>query len=481
MTTLELQDIQGIIVRGYSNLEAACFVLLGIQNAAATRKWLSTLVNQIQNGLDRPSDTSLNIAFTYEGLKALDLNQETLDTFPTEFREGMTAPDKSRILGDLGDNSPNLWKWGGPNSASVHILLMLYATDDAKLTAFYETLSKAFVGAGAKQIYKLDTFTLKDEQGGFKEHFGFRDAIGQPIVEGLSKVGSPDNTVKAGEFILGYSNEYGLFTETPTVSAEHDRQNHLPSGQNSSEEHDLGRNGSYVVFRQLSQKVQEFWRFLDDATQQSNGTSDPNARLKLAAKMVGRWPSGTPLVKALEQDNPDLEDKNEFAYHHSDPHGFKCPFGAHIRRSNPRDSLEPSPGTEKSIAVNKTHRLLRRGRTYGTPVAASLDPQDILNAEASGERGLHFICISANVSRQFEFIQQTWINNPKFKGLYSDTDPLIGDRHPGEISATDIFTEQAIPIRKRVMGLPQFVVVRGGAYFFLPGIRAFRYLTSIQP
>jgi deferrochelatase/peroxidase EfeB len=110
-----------------------------------------------------------------------------------------------------------------------------------------------------------------------------------------------------------------------------------------------------------------------------------------------------------------------------------------------------------------------------------LDPQDILNAEASGERGLHFICISANVNRQFEFIQQTWMNNPKFKGLYSDTDPLIGDRNPGNAWTTDIFTEQAIPIRKRVMGLPQFVVVRGGAYFFLPGIRAFRYLTSIQP
>lgn len=477
MDSLELQDIQGIIIRGYSNLEAACFVLLRIQDAAAARRWLGSLTEQIQTGSERPSETSLNIAFTYSGLVALGLDQQTLDTFSTEFREGMAAPYKSRILGDHGDNAPDLWDWGGPNS-DIHILLMLYAIDAAKLAGFYEALAEIFAASGVEQIRKLETFNLRDEQGGFREHFGFRDAIGQPIIAGLSKVGSPDNTVKAGEFILGYTNEYGRLTETPTVSAQQDQQNLLP--QASAEEHDLGRNGSYLVFRQLGQKVQEFWRFLDGVTQ-TNGSSNPEARVKLAAKMVGRWPSGTPLVLAPNQDSSTidhLENQDEFGYHHSDPHGFKCPMGAHIRRSNPRDSLEPDPGTPKSIAINKTHRLLRRGRAYGMPIAASLNPQDMLEAQDTGERGLHFICISANISRQFEFVQQTWMNNPKFNGLYSESDPLTGDRHPGD-GAADQFTEQAQPVRKRVTGLPNFVAVRGGAYFFLPGIRAFRYLTFI--
>ncbi|WP_219904746.1 Dyp-type peroxidase [Stenomitos frigidus] len=479
MSTLELQDIQGIIIRGYSNLDAACFVLLGIQDAAAARRWLGTLTDRIQNGQDHPSETCLNLAFTYDGLSALGLDQAMLDTFPTEFREGMTPPYKSRVLGDHGDNAPAVWDWGGTHSPSIHILLLLYATDDARLMTFYEAFAEAFASNGVTLIRRLDTFTLKDEHGGFREHFGFRDAIGQPIVEGLSKTGSPDNTIKAGEFILGYPNEYGLLTETPTVSAQHDRQNLLPEGQNGFGGHDLGRNGSYVVFRQLSQKVQAFWQFLEGATQHADGTSDPDARVRLASKLVGRWPSGTPLVKAPDHDRPDSGDKDEFAYHDADPHGFKCPMGAHIRRSNPRDSLAPQPGTPKSIAVNKTHRLLRRGRTYGTPLTDSLKPQDLLQTEDSGERGLHFICVSANIARQFEFVQQTWMNSPKFNGLYSDTDPLVGDRAPGDAGAATHFTEQAQPLRKRVTGLPNFVVVRGGAYFFLPSIRACRYLASL--
>ena len=479
MYTLDLNDIQGIIIRGYSNLEVAAFLLLGIQNPAAAKQWLSKL--QVQNGQEKPSDTSLNIAFTYKGLKALGIDDSTLKTFPTEFQEGMTADHRRRFLGDSGESAPEKWDWGGPKTADVHILLMLYATNDEKLADFYTSLANEFDSNGVQLIKKLDTFPLKDKENELREHFGFRDAIGQPIIEGLSKVGSPANTIKAGEFILGYPNEYGLYTETPRVKAQLDQQDILPAEEGNSGNHDLGRNGSYLVFRQLGQKVQDFWRFLDDKTKELDGTSNPEARMRLAAKMVGRWPSGTPLVKAPDRDNPDMTNKDDFDYHKTDPYGFRCPFSAHIRRSNPRDTLEPEPGSQKSIDLTKKRRLLRRGRTYGAPLVPSLDPQDMLNAQESGERGIHFICINANISRQFEFVQQTWINNPKFNGLYSDTDPLLGDRNPGEIGATDTFTEQSQPVRKRITGLPQFVVVRGGAYFFLPSIRALQYLASIRP
>ncbi len=482
MSHLELQDIQSIIASGCGNLKAAAYVLLHIQDAPLARQWLSNLLDRVQTSQDPPSDLCLNIAFTYEGLTTLGLHQSTLSTFPTEFKEGMTEANRSRILGDHEDseNDPKLWVWGGtnPQQTRVHILLLLYATDDEQLDEFCTTLVEQLPKGGVEFILKLDTFTLKDEAGRFREHFGFQDGISQPIIEGLNRVGSPDNTIKAGEFILGYNNEYNLLAESPRVKPDLDPHNILPPGEFAF--HDLGRNGSYLVFRHLSQKVEEFWRFLEEVTQNPDGSSNPEERLKFAAKMVGRWPSGTSLVQSPDRDDPNVIDKNDFAYHHVDPQGFRCPFGAHIRRSNPRDSLDPAPGTERSIAINKTHRLLRRGRTYGEPISPSFDPEAILNNPNPGERGIHFICINANINRQFEFVQHTWVNNPKFNGLYEETDPLVGDRHPGKMGNTDIFTIPGKPIRKRIKNLPQFVVVRGGAYFFLPGIKAIRYLASIS-
>ncbi|MBF2073152.1 MAG: peroxidase [Synechococcales cyanobacterium C42_A2020_086] len=479
MDSLDLQDIQGIIARGYGNLNAAAYLLLHIQDATLTKPWLAKLADQVQTSQDRPGNRCLNLAITYQGLAALGLPESSLSTFPTEFQEGMTEPNRSRVLGDHGSNNPQFWQWGGthPAQPTVHLLLLLYARDDRQLAELVAELVEPFPASGIKLIGKLDTQPLKDEQGGFREHFGFRDAISQPLIEGLHPSRAPEHTIKAGEFILGYPNEYNLLTESPRVKPELDPHNLLPLGEFGS--HDLGRNGSYLVFRQLSQDVVGFWRFLDRATQHADGSSNPDARLHLAAKMVGRWPSGTSLVQSPDGDDPSVGDKNNFAYHHEDAQGLRCPFGAHVRRSNPRDSLGPAPGTEQSIAVNKTHRLLRRGRTYGAPISDSFDPDEILTAQSPGERGIHFICINANISRQFEFVQHTWINNPKFSGLYDETDPLIGDRSPGKLGNTNRFTEPACPFRNRTHELPQFVVVRGGAYFFLPGINALRYLATL--
>jgi Dyp-type peroxidase family len=481
MNHLELQDIQGIIARGYGNLKSAAYVLLHIQDPALARQWLGNSIDRVQTCQDKPTDRCLNIAFTYEGLQTLGLPPLTLTSFPTEFQEGMTEPNRSRILGDRegSDNDPKSWLWGGTAAPqSVHILLLLYAIDDGQLSELYTAVTDELAHNGVNPILKLDTLLVEDERGYFREHFGFRDAIGQPIIQGLNRTGSADNTVKAGEFILGYPNQYNLLTESPRVEPECDPRNILPLGEFGY--HDLGRNGSYLVFRQLEQKVEEFWCFLDRVTQNSDGSSNPAARLQLAAKMVGRWPSGTSLVQAPDRDDPTIVDRNDFAYYHSDPQGLRCPIGAHVRRSNPRDSLDPAPGTEKSIAVNKTHRLLRRGRPYGKPIDLSFDRDAIFNNPPAGERGIHFLCINANISRQFEFVQHTWLDNPKFSGLDRETDPLVGDRHTGNIGNTAIFTEQAVPIRKQVSGLPQWVVVRGGAYFFLPGIRAIQYLISIS-
>ena len=123
--------------------------------------------------------------------------------------------------------------------------------------------------------------------------------------------------------------------------------------------------------------------------------------------------------------------------------------------------------------------MLREHRGGVIATLLPLRNDEHAGADPSGERGLHFICLGANLSRQFEFVQHTWANNPKFNGLYDDPDPLIGDRDPRGKGKQGTFTEQARPVRRRTTGMPSFVGIRGGAYFFLPGVRALRYLAAL--
>jgi Dyp-type peroxidase family len=195
--------------------------------------------------------------------------------------------------------------------------------------------------------------------------------------------------------------------------------------------------------------------------------------VRLAAKCVGRWPSGAPLALSPEKDDPTLSDADDFGYYEKDPHGFACPIGSHIRRSNPRDSLGPDP--ETALKSANRHRILRRGRSYGD---RPKDPR----VEDGVDRGLHFICLNSDLERQFEFIQHTWINNSVFGGLNGEVDPLIGNitklsDEQGRNRA--IMTVQDDPLRTRVHNMASFITVKGGAYFFLPSITAMRYLASL--
>jgi Dyp-type peroxidase family len=463
---LDLDDIQGIVTRGYRDLRAATYLLLRIGDPALARAWLDTIAAEVTTAQVNPTASAVNVACTPSGLQRLGLASDALAAFSLEFTGGMATLHRSRMLGDQDDSAPERWSWGGPDNEPVDILLALYASDWTALATLYDSHASRFAPSGLEQVAKLETSDLGDV-----EHFGFRDGVSQPVIEGIPIPSTPANTIKAGEFLLGYPNEYGLYTDRPLLPRAADPANILPLDAAGSDRADLGRNGAYLVFRQLRQDVRGFWRFLDAATKQPDGTSDAAARVRLAARMVGRWQSGAPLVQAPETDNPSLATFNDFAYFQTDAEGIRCPIGAHIRRSNPRDSLDPNPGSAGSISVGKRHRIIRRGREYGKPVPTD----ELLSAlphTEDDERGLHFLCVTANIARQFEFIQHTWVNNPKFDRLYDDADPLLGVH--GLDGAT--FTVQATPVRQRVTSLPRFVTVRGGAYFFLPGIRALRYL-----
>jgi Dyp-type peroxidase family len=468
---LEVADVQGIVVRGYADLPAACYVMAQFDATESPGSWLGDVLGSVSSGAVKPVDAAVNVAFTASGLQKLGLGGADLNAFSAPFQEGMTEAYRARTLGDQGPNAPETWVWGGPNNPQVDVVLLLFARDAVGLTQVYQSQLAILSRHSCTEIVRLDTVDLRG-----KEHFGFHDGVSQPIIPGLSKKGTPNNTVNIGEFVLGYVNEYGLYTDRPLLEPQDDPRNHLPSDVAGSGKRDLGRNGSYVVFRHLSQDVDGFWNFVGrNAGEMSGSTSDPTAAsIALAARMVGRWPSGAPLVLAPDGDRADLADANDFDYFHADLDGLRCPLGSHVRRANPRNSLDPQPGSQESIAVGKRHRILRRGREYGSPRATPANPGKEDPADASADRGLYFICLSANIARQFEFVQHTWINNPKFRGLYADADPLVAPRKDGG----NTFTIQATPVRRRVSNLPQFVTVRGGAYFFLPGLRALRYLAS---
>jgi Dyp-type peroxidase family len=484
MSNLNLTEIQGIVARGYGELEAAAYLLLHVNDANPACHWLEQLRARVTTAAERPGERALNVALTYAGLQALGLHEQGLGTFPVELREGMTNAHRNRALGDHGDSAPERWLWGGPNTQAVHVLLMVFAKTDVALRAFIQELSDEFARAGVTLIGEpLVTAFLRDPASGCaKEHFGFCDALAQPFIPGMSKSDRKDreeNTIEPGEFILGYANEYGLYTESPTLPAERDPESLLPRSPASAGAPDIGYNGTYIVFRQLQQHVQRFWQFLDGVARDQNGESSAQERVRLASKMVGRWPSGAALVRTPEADDTRFARDNSFDYHADDAAGTKCPLGSHVRRTNPRDSLGPGPGTPKSVAINKRHRLLRRGRAYGPPVHPSLDPHNMLVPEDGIDRGLHFICVNANISRQFEFVQQTWTNNRKFAGLYEDADPIVGDHDPHRKGELGTFTEQRDSVRRRVTGIPPFVTTRGGAYFFLPSMSALRYLAAL--
>ncbi len=442
----ERDDIQGLVASGYVHLPRSAFALLTFDasDPRDARTWLRAIARTVTSASGRCERTSLNLALTFTGLQKLALPPATLSTFPVAFAEGMTSARRASILGD-DSRVAAPWSWGGEHTP-VDALLMVYGVTDDELAAFLaRALADAAAHGLAHVVAPLEGRIHEDRN----EHFGFADGIAQPVLASQRKhdpLARAGNVVRDGEFVLGYRNEYGAFANAPAL------------GLDGS----LGKNGTYLVFRQIEQDVAGLWNFIGSAAQ-----NDPDTQELLAAKIVGRWRSGAPIVTypGADPDPLELETATDDFVFRDDPHGFACPFGAHIRRANPRDGLRTSNDAAESLRRAARHRLLRRGRSYGARIA---DPRT-----ADGiERGLHFIAICADIERQFEFVQQTWINNPVFGGLVGEVDPLVGDQSQGDA----VMTIPGTLARVRVRGMTSFVTVRGGAYFFLPSLRALAWL-----
>ena len=482
----DFANVQGIVRYGYGRCDAARFVPLLITDEARARTWLRDLLSGARGLALRDArlaperdDVCINLALSYDGLRLVGLEAPLLAQFSREFQEGMAGdPQRSRALGDRGESAPERWRWGGPQNPTPHLMLMIYGGQTIVAEVYERCLAHAAIH-GLEEVLPLPpSLNLP----GFKEHFGFTDGIAQPQVEGLDDPSDErwhGNRVRLGEVLLGYPNEYGQFTERPLLSAESERQNLLPLDLGGSGKHDFARDGSYLVFRQLRQDVSAWWRSMDEATG-GRGREHPGSMVTLASKMMGRWPDGSSLATSRDGPAPaGRADQDAFDYAR-DPDGFGCPLGAHVRRANPRGSMPPERGgpstTDQALAIGRRHRIVRRGRSFGSPLDASMSPERLLAADAGDEeRGLHFMCLGANIARQFEFLQQAWLLNPKFQGLCDDVDPVLGAH--GSDGATG-FSVPALPLRKRYQTMSRFVSMLGGAYLFLPSFAALRYLAG---
>ncbi|HEY6349536.1 MAG TPA: peroxidase [Candidatus Angelobacter sp.] len=506
MPAVDFKDVQGIVRYGHAKMTEACYLLLNIRDAQATRKWLRKAPVTTAEEKDPLPTTALQIAFTSQGLAVLGVPETVIAGFSTEFISGIAGdPSRSRRLGDTEENSPTRWQWGSGQKIP-HAVVMLFA-GKGLLEGWRQSVKGEPWQAAFDEIECLSTTDM-----GGREPFGFIDGISQPDLDWQQtrKVSrncdqlTYGNQVCLGEFLLGYSNEYGRFTDRPLLDPQDPGSAELLPAPDQPAKKDLGLNGSYVVMRQLKQDVRGFWRFLDKAAD-----SNFEERYKLGEAMLGRRISdGAPLVDLINTPIPGVGSSgspekqkqdvklNQFTYD-SDVAGTRCPFGAHIRRGNPRNADIPGGrqgliahlihilgfGTKNVrddlIASTRFHRVLRRGREYGQ----ELSPENALQAGPSNEpeRGLQFVAVNANIQRQFEFVQNAWMARTKFDGLTEESDPLLGNRAPVPgCPFTNTFSlPQENGVRRRIMDVPQFITVRGGAYFFLPSMRALKYLCAI--
>ena len=437
--SLDFDDIQHFLM-SRPPARTARYEFLTFHSPSGGRAWLTGLIDKVGTAKAVGSNVAdarwVTVGFTANGLRALGLSESSLATFPEAFRQGMSA--RAEILGITGTNHPKHWI-GGLATPNLHAIAILFARDLTERERCRQEHEKYVMQCeGVELLSALDLEAIPPFDYAH-EHFGYRDRLSQPVIEGTGAEPTPGSgpPIKPGEFFLGYPDEDG-----PPVG--------MPQPET------LSRNGSYVAYLRMEEHVGAFRDFL-----RQHGET-PEQQEWVAAKLMGRWRSGAPLVLTPDKDDPNLgadySRNNDFNFKTMDPHGYGCPLGAHIRRMNPRDT-----------AANMNRRkMIRRGGTYGPPLPEGA-PEDGI------ERGIAAFVGCASLVRQFEFAMNVWANDPNFHELGNERDPIFGTQ-----DGTFDMTIPKRPIRKKIKGLPAFTTIRGGAYFFLPGIKALRYLVDLE-
>ena len=439
---LELEDIQHyLLTRPHAVIAQYNFITF--RNAEAGRKWVGAMVDIVGNAktVMAASDSDMrwvSLAFTFNGLRQLGLDEASLASFPEPFRQGMAA--RASMLGDTGANHPDHWE-DKITSEDLHAVVILFARNKEERERCIKKHDEYLHDNPGVEILSSLLLEAIPPLDYVHEHFGYRDRLTTPVIEGMGIEASPGSTPpsKAGEFFLGYPDESGLIPVQPQPGV-------------------LSKNGSFLAYRKMREHVGAFRDFL-----KANGKTQEEQEL-VAAKLMGRWrTTGAPLVLCPDKDDRELGfdalRNNNFDYEKMDPHGYACPMGAHIRRMNVRDG--------RVSRIMNRRLIIRRGGTFG-PHLPDDAPEDGAN------RGIAVFAGCADLARQFEFLISVWANDPEFLEL-KEKDPFAGS-----IDGSFEMTMPKRPIKKKIKGLNAFTTVTGGAYFFLPGIRGLKYLASLK-
>lgn len=513
---IETDEVQTLVLRGLGTLPVLQCGLVSLPEGADLSGWTAELARRVTFGNedpapdkrklrrdagltrqaeedtpDRPED-ALFVAFTASGLSKLGLPEPQsgvgLAGMLSPFYQGMSS--RERVLRDGGASAPSQWEWsdspwtgGTIKPEAVDAVLLAYGPSEAACDRAIREQASAF-GLTLRKIL-VSPYRKPDRNGLRHEPFGFADGVSNPVMRGLrGNRGTPGDLVEAGEILLGYPHERPGKAPTCAVPAHLDPLDILPAvigdtpvetsteytrypafGRESgaASDHDFGRNGTFLVVRQLEQDVagfQDYTRAAAAALAALPGVASVTHDW-VGAKMVGRWSDGSPVVLYPDAKPRTADPSNTFTYADIDPRGFACPLGSHVRRTNPRDSLD----SDQRTATNhiSSHRILRRGRSYAEPTS-----------DGSGKReGLIFLAACADLERQFEMVQQSWLGNPSFHGLTGESDPVVdSDSGIQSLSLPDGRTV------RRLKGIPDFVTVRGGGYFFMPSRSALHFLAD---
>src|SRR4051812_25756721 len=435
---LELDDVQHyLLTRPHATI--AQYNFMTFRSAEAGRKWVNVLSHIVGTAkkVMAASDADMrwiSLAFTFNGLRKMGLDEASLESFPEPFRQGMAA--RAAMLGDIGINDPKNWE-DNITSEDLHAVVILFARNKEERERCVKTHDEYLAGTPGVEILSTLLIEAVPPYDYVHEHFGYRDRITTPLIEGLGNECTPGSSPpsKPGEFFLGYPDETGFMPLQPQPEI-------------------LSKNGSFLGYRKMREHVGAFRDFL-----KANGKTEEEQEL-VAAKIMGRWrKTGAPLVLCPDKDDRELgfddQRNNNFDYEKMDPHGYACPMTSHIRRMNVRD-------TKVSRIMNR-RLIIRRGGTYG-PYLPEDAPDDGAN------RGIAVFGGCTNLARQFEFLISVWANDPEFQEL-NERDPFAGSNDgPFEL------TIPKRPIKKKLKGLNAFTTVTGGAYFFLPGIKGLKFL-----
>ncbi|HMK18012.1 MAG TPA: hypothetical protein VK492_07435 [Chitinophagaceae bacterium] len=439
---LELEDVQHyLLTRPHATIAQYNFITF--RSAEAGRNWVNALSDIVGNAktVMAANETDMrwvSLAFTFNGLRKLGLDEDSLATFPEPFRQGMAA--RAQMLGDTGRNHPDNWE-DKITSEDLHAVVILFARDKAERERCINQHDEYLKNNPGVEILSSLLIEAVPPLEYVHEHFGYRDRITTPVIEGMGIEATPGSHVpsKPGEFFLGYPDDAGVIPVQPQPEI-------------------LSKNGSFLGYRKMREHVGAFRDFL-----KANGKT-PEEQELVAAKIMGRWrKTGAPLVLCPDKDDRELGfdnmRNNNFDYEKMDPHGYACPVTSHVRRMNVRDS--------RVSRIMNRRLIIRRGGTYG-PYLPEDAPDDGAN------RGIAVFGGCADLARQFEFLISVWANDPEFQEL-NEKDPFAGS-----IDGPFELTIPKRPIKKKLKGLNAFTTVTGGAYFFLPGIKGLKYLASLK-